>query len=330
MTTRYDSLVELIGQVRRLRVLAEVADRGSFSAAADSLEMTQSAVSQHVSALERAVGMTVVDRSSRPAQLTEAGNVLVRHARAVLARLDTAEQEVAAVAGRRLGRLRVGAFPTALATFMPAALSTFQRRYPDVTLTVVDDHVPRLQQRLADGELDLAIIYDHDELPELTRADFERVHLFDDPYRALLPRGHPLARPGRSLSLAQLSGETWVGGSPLSAWFRILLRACNAAGFQPRVALTSDDYLGLQAFVAARLGVAVVPGLAAVPAGLRVDVREVRAPTPTRRIWVAWAQDAYPSPAARTMVDTLRDVAARRGARSTGRRVSPAPAGPRR
>ena len=126
----YRSLVELIGQVRRLRVLTEVADRGSFSAAADALGLTQSAVSQHISALERAVGQTVVDRASRPAQLTEAGVILLRHARAVVARLDTAEQELAAVAGRRLGRLRLGAFPTALATFLPPVLARFQQQLP--------------------------------------------------------------------------------------------------------------------------------------------------------------------------------------------------------
>jgi DNA-binding transcriptional LysR family regulator len=314
--------VELIGQVRRLRVLTEVADRGSFSAAADALGLTQSAVSQHISALERAVGQTVVDRASRPAQLTEAGVILLRHARAVVARLDTAEQELAAVAGRRLGRLRIGAFPTALATFLPAVLSRFQQRYPTVRLTVVDEHMPRLHTRLHDGELDLAITYDHQAFSDLAPPDLERVHLFDDPYRAVLPRGHHLAKSGDSLSLAELSGETWVGGSASSAWFRILRHSCREAGFDPKVALTSDDYLGLQAFVAANLGVSVVPGLAATPAGPRVEVRDIRAPTPVRRIWVARANDAYPSPAVQTMVDTLTTM--------TRKPVSPDAGGPPR
>ncbi len=297
--------MELIGQVRRLRVLTEVAERGSFSSAADALGLTQSAVSQHVSALERAVGQTVVDRASRPVQLTEAGVILLRHARAVVARLDTAEQELAAVAGRRLGRLRLGAFPTALATFLPPVLAKFQQKYPDVRLTVVDEHMPRLHSRLQDGELDLAITYDHESLPDLATQDQERVHLFDDRYRAVLPRGHHLAKSGKSLSLADLAEETWVGGSASSAWFRILRQSCREAGFDPNVALTSDDYVGVQAFVAANLGVGVVPGLAATPAGLRIEVRDIRAPAPLRRIWVARANDAYPSPAVQTMVDTL-------------------------
>lgn len=304
----YGSLVQLIGQTRRLGVLTEVADRGSFSAAAAALGMTQSAVSQHISALERAVGGSVVDRASRPVQLTEAGVILVRHARAVVARLDVAEQELAAAAGRRRGRLRLGAFPTALATFLPPVLARFKRKYPTVRLTVVDDHVPHLHTRLADGELDLAVTYDHDALPDLAPADLDRVHLFDDPFRAVLPRGHQLTKRGGTLRLSDLSDETWVGGSAQSGWFRILRHACREAGFEPRVALTSDDYIGVQAFVAANLGVAVVPGLATTPAGLRVTIRELRAPIPVRRIWVARANDAYPSPAVQAMIDALTSL----------------------
>ena len=279
--------------------------------------MSQSAVSQHVSALERAVGQRVLDRTSRPMELTEAGVILVRHARAVVARLDTAEQEVAALVGRRSGRLRLGAFPTALATFLPAVLARYKAQRPTVNLSVVDDHMPRLHDRLLDGELDLAITYDHPALPELARSGIDRVHLFDDTYRALLPPAHPLTAR-RSLRLADLAGETWIGGSPASAWFRILRLSCRDAGFDPKPALTSDDYIGLQAFVAAGLGVAVVPGLAATPAGPRVEVREIRAPTPGRRVWVARVDDAFPSPAAQTMIDTL--TKARAGAGRPGRR----------
>jgi DNA-binding transcriptional LysR family regulator len=248
----------------------------------------------------------------------------------VVARLDTAEQEMAALAGRRSGRLRLGAFPTALATFLPPVLARFQQQHPTVRLVVVDDHVPHLHQRLADGDLDLAIIYDHPALPDLAPASIERVHLFDDPYRAVLPAGHRLARGGGALRLSDLSEERWIGGSAASGWFRILRHACREAGFEPRVTLNTDDYIGLQAFVAANLGVAVVPGLAATPAGLRVEVREVRAPTPVRRIWVGRQQDAYPSPAVQTMTDTLTSMvssgAARPGRRSgsTARRGRPA------
>jgi DNA-binding transcriptional LysR family regulator len=314
MTRRYNSLVELISQARRLQVLAEIADRGSFSAAAASLEMTQSAVSQHISALERAVGMAVVDRTSRPPQLTEAGAALVRHTRAVLTRLDAAEQELAAVAGRRLGRVRLGAFPTALATFVPAALATFKQRVPTVTLSVVDDHMPQLLRRLGDGEIDLAIVYGHKALPDLASGEFERIHLFDDPFRAVLPRAHHLARKGTTILLSDLSNETWIGGSTASGWFRIVRQACREAGFEPNVALTSDDYVGIQALVAANLGVTVLPGLATTHAPSRVEVREIRSQTPVRRIWVARPDDAYPSPSAQVMIDTLQQTTRRRAA----------------
>jgi DNA-binding transcriptional LysR family regulator len=310
-----------MAQVRRLRVVAEVADCGSFSSAADALGMTQSAVSQHISALERSVGQTIFDRTTRPPELSEAGVILVRHARAVLARLDTAEQELAALAGRRQGRLRLGAFPTALATFLPSVLARFKQRHPTVNLVLVDEHVPRLHHRLADGELDLAVTYDHPALPDLAPAGLERVHLFDDPFRVLLPRGHSLARGGGALRLTDLAGEAWIGGSANSGWFRILRHTCRQAGFEPKVAMTSDDYIGLQAFVAAGLGVAVVPGLAATPAVPRIEVREVSSPTPVRRIWVARSADAYPSPAVQTMIDALT---------SMGPGVSPAAARPRR
>ena len=122
--------------VRRLRVLSEVAARGSFSAAAAALRLTQSAVSQHVAALEREVGLPLVERGTRPVELTEAGHALTRHATGIFARLDGAEQELGEIARRRHGRLRFGSFPTALATLVPPAYARFRRRHPEVTLTV--------------------------------------------------------------------------------------------------------------------------------------------------------------------------------------------------
>ena len=246
--------------VRRLRVLSEVAHRGSFSAAADALSLTQSAVSQHVAALEREVGMTLVERGMRPVELTEAGHALTRHAVGILARLDGAEQELGEIAGRRHGRLRFGSFPTALATLVPPAFARFRRRHPNVTLHVVDDHLQRLLPRLAAGELDLALIYEHAVLPEV---DLQRTVLLEDEFRVLLPARHRLSRRRRPLELADLADEPWIGGAPNSAWFRITGDACRAAGFTPEVSFASDDYTAVQALVAAGLGVSVVPGLAA-------------------------------------------------------------------
>jgi DNA-binding transcriptional LysR family regulator len=198
--------------VRRVRVLAEVAAEGSFSAAGRALTLTQSAVSQHVAALERELGQTLVVRGTRPLELTEAGDALVRHATGIFARLDGAEQELDEIAGRRHGRLRFGAFPTALATIVPPAFAHFRRHHPDVTLAVVDEHLQRLIPRLEAGELDLALIYDHEVLTDIAKRDLERTPLLDDPFQVVLPTGHPLARLRRPLELGDLSGEPWIGG----------------------------------------------------------------------------------------------------------------------
>jgi DNA-binding transcriptional LysR family regulator len=302
--------VKLIGYVRGIRVLAEVAERGSFSAAADALGLTQSAVSQHVAAVEREAGLALVQRGTRPVELTEAGHVLVRHGKVINARLGDAEQELAELAGRRAGRLRLGSFPTALTTFIPAALARLRRERPTVVLTVVDDHMPGLIPRLHDGTLDLAVVFDHETLPDTTNGRLRRLRLFDDTYRAVLPTGHRLA--GRAaVDLVDLAGEVWVGGHAASAWFNIVRHSCRSAGFQPRTSLASDDYRAVQAFVAAGLGVAVIPGLAVVDPTPGVEVREVRTGAPVRQISVACLAEEFQSPAVRAMTAIIEDVARR-------------------
>jgi molybdate transport repressor ModE-like protein len=300
------SLVELINHLRGVRVLCAVDARGSFTAAARELGLTQSAVSQHVATLERHLEVTLVDRSSRPAALTEAGHALARHGRALLARLEDAEQELSEVAGRRAGRLRLGSFPTALATFVPPALARFREQRPGVRLTILDDHLQALLPRLYDGELDIALVYDHPALAHRPDGDLDRVTLFEDPFRLVLPERHPLAKGQAPLDLTSLRKETWIGGMPGSTWFRIVLDACRTAGFAPEVAFSSDDYRGVQAFVAAGLGVAVVPGLAVAAGPVPgTRVRRLRAGGPSRRVLAVRPSDAFPSPASRLMMETL-------------------------
>src|SRR6059058_3771964 len=143
--------------VRRLRVLREVAAQGSFSAAAEALSYTQSAVSQQIAALEREAGTTLVERGARGIRLTDAGEALVRHTDAILARLADAEAELEAIAGLRGGRLRLAAFPTVCATLMPLAIANFRERHPDIELTVrqlePEDSLPMLKC----GDLDIAL-----------------------------------------------------------------------------------------------------------------------------------------------------------------------------
>jgi molybdate transport repressor ModE-like protein len=295
--------------VRRLRVLSEVAARGSFSAAAEALTLTQSAVSQHIAALEREVGLPLVERGTRPVGLTEGGYALTRHAVGIFARLDGAEQELEEIAGRRHGRLRVGSFPTCLATLLPAAFARFRSRHPEVTLTVVDDHLHRLLPRLDAGELDLALIYDHEALPDVGARDLDRSPLLDDEFRVVLPEGHRLARR-RALALPHLRAEPWIGGAPTSAWYRIARHACAQAGFAPAAAFASDDYMAVQALVAAGLGVSLIPGLAVVHPLPGVVVRELRSGAPVRRISAARPRDGYRGPAVGAMLESLRVAAA--------------------
>ncbi|MGZ6691673.1 MAG: LysR family transcriptional regulator [Solirubrobacteraceae bacterium] len=292
--------------VRRLRVLSEVAARGSFSAAADALTLTQSAVSQHITALEREVGLPLIERGTRPVELTEAGYALTRHATGIFARLDGAEQELGEIAGSRHGRLRFGTFPTALATLVPPAFAAFRRDHPEVTLTVVDDHLQRLIPRLEAGELDLALIYDHEAIPDIGARDLERIPLLDDVFQAVLPAGHRLARRRRTLELSELSGEPWIGGAPTSAWYRIAIDACRRAGFTPQADFASDDHIAVQALVAAGLGVSVIPGLAVVHPLPGLAVRKLSSGAPRRHISAARPRDAYHGAAVLAMIDSLR------------------------
>jgi DNA-binding transcriptional LysR family regulator len=292
---------------RRLRVLREVAARGSFSAAAEALAFTQSAVSQQVAALERETATRLIERGVRPVRLTDAGRALLAHAEAVLARLDQAEQELGELAGLRRGRLRIASFPTAIATLVPHAVARFNQLHPGVEVTVLDDHLQGLLPRLARWELDLALIYDHQALPEPT-VTLERTHLLDDPFDLIVPDRHRLARR-RSVALGDLAAETWIGGTPDGAYARIVLQSCRAAGFEPRVVFGSDDYNAVQAFVAVGLGIAILPRLAL--AFLRPGLERVElAEPPVRRITAARLAASHRSAATTSMLAVLRETAA--------------------
>src|SRR5438309_1117296 len=166
--------------VQRLRVLREVVARGSFSAAADALDYTQSAVSQAVATLEAEVGATLIERDRRGLRPTAAGAALVEHTDGILARLEAAEEDLAAIIGLRKGRLRMASFPTAGATLMPLAIATFRDRHPDVELTLVEGEPEEIAPRLRGGELDLALLFEfagEDTLGE----EIARVELLADP-----------------------------------------------------------------------------------------------------------------------------------------------------
>src|SRR5215210_3768433 len=177
--------------VRRLKVLREVARQGSFSAAAASLGYTQSAISQHIAALERESGAKLVERGGRGVRLTDGGRALVAHADAIVARLEEAEQELAAISGLRAGRLRLASFPSAGATLVPGAVAEFRSRHPEVELSLTEAEPEESLPLLRSGEVDLTLIYSHG--PPQLDGGLEPVHLLEDRMHAALPKGHPAA-----------------------------------------------------------------------------------------------------------------------------------------
>src|SRR4051812_17472788 len=197
--------------VRRLRVLREVAAQGSFSSAAEALSYTQSAVSQQIAALEREAGSQLVERSARGVTLTDAGRALVSHADVILARLADAEEELHAIAGLRGGRLRLTAFLSACATLMPLAVKAFRERHPGVELSLVPAEPDDAMRMLRAGECDVSLSI---ESPHGDRhaGDLDVVALVDDPMYIMLPRDHPMAGRAR-LTLADLAEEQWVVGA---------------------------------------------------------------------------------------------------------------------
>src|ERR687885_174828 len=245
--------------VRRMRVLREVARRGSFSAAAESLAYTQSAVSQQIAALEREAGTTLVERSARGVRLTDAGRALVEHTDVILARLADAEAELEAIAGLRGGRLR---------------LARFRARHPAVELTLEPAEPEPSLVKLRAGEADLVLDITSGFRPPRDEA-IERVHLLDDPMYVALPSGHPLARR-RQLKLEDLADEQWILGTTGSCPdASIFLHSCQVAGFDPDVTFNSDDYFAIQGFVAAGMGASFIPDLALISVRDDIVVRSL-------------------------------------------------------
>jgi DNA-binding transcriptional LysR family regulator len=298
---------------RRLRVLCEVARRGSFSAAAEALGYTQPAVSRQIATLEAEVGMVLVRRVPQGAVLTDAGRLLSERGEAILARLQNAEAELRGLAGLSGGTLKLATFASAAASIVPVAVARFRDRYPQVELDVrmvdPDESIPRLRA----GEFDMALSHDPRgeaaaDMPGLaTGADVEVVSLFEDPMYVALPAGHRLAQAA-SLSLSEFSDEPWMLATSNSCPdSRLFIRACHDAGFEPRIAFQNDDYAAILGFVAAGVGVALIPDM--VTRGVRDDVviRDLD-PTPPARPISALLPAGYRSPAASAMLAVLQEI----------------------
>jgi DNA-binding transcriptional LysR family regulator len=293
--------------VARLKILKEVAYRGSLSAAAHALDYTQSSVSQQIAALEAETGMTLLERHPRGVSLTAAGQTLVGHAEGILARLEIAETALSAIAGLRGGRLRMASFPTAGSTLMPLAIANFRASYPDVELTLAEGEPEEIAPRLRAGELDLALLFEFDDEEPLL-ADMSRSPLLEDPMYLALPREHRLAEKSK-LRLSELQSEAWVQTSSSSPCARHVVRCCHAAGFEPTVSFESDDYQTVQGLVAAGVGVALIPELALSVVREDIVIRALSPAPPVRQVIAATPEGARLVPAAPAMLAVLGHAA---------------------
>ncbi|MEU9201435.1 LysR family transcriptional regulator [Streptomyces sp. NPDC048332] len=293
-----------------LRLLVVVAGAGSFTKAAAGLNYTQSAVSRRIASLEQEAGGPLFERLPRGVRLNSAGRALYRHAVDVLDRLARAEQELVELHRGHGGLLHVGAFPTANIALVPAALRAFRQARPEVEVIAVEGRSGTLTARLADGALDLAVVSDYPS--GLCSADgVATTPLCEDELLVALSREHRLAGAD-VIDLLELRDEAWLqdvyGDRPT-----MLADACARAGFAPRKIIRIAEWTGKFGYVAAGLGVALVPSLAAwaVPEGLVL----ARLTDPALRRTLHIALPATPLPAALTLRDFLLDG----GLRPSGR-----------
>lgn len=290
--------------VRRLRVFRSVVASGSIQAAASNLGYTPSAVSQHVSALQRETGLTLLRRVGRGIEPTGAGRSLAAEIDGLLTRLDDVEAVVGDLRSGRTGSLSLSYFASVGSAWMPRVVRALTRDFPDVRLEMtLRDNLPDDPSERAD----IQVIVEQEALrpPPGLRS----VHLLDEPYVAVLPRDHPYAGAGE-LELADLADDEWVDNDFAGGWCRRnLVDACHAAGFNPPFRVEAHDYPMAVAFVDAGIGVTVLPrlGAARLPDGL-VAV-PVTCPTPVRSIYALVQTAVENTPPARTVLGILTDSA---------------------
>jgi DNA-binding transcriptional LysR family regulator len=290
-----------------LEVFRTVAHLGSITEAARRLRFTQSAVSRQIGTLEAELGCRVFDRLPRGVALTEEGRALLPYAEKLLDGLDGARRAVQEVRALGMGRLRVGAFPTAVAALVPAALASFRKAYPQVSLSLVEGLTPGVLERLALGDADVAVVSSSPAAP-LDRARFELHHLLDERMLVAVACSHPLAGR-RTVRLGDLAGDAFIAGSATAE--ETLLRASLPPGFRPRIEITAAEWTGKLGCVAAGLGVALLPALAAgrVPPGIAV-LRLHRDDETVRQIYAATVPGRGRPPAVTHFLDHLRAAAA--------------------
>jgi DNA-binding transcriptional LysR family regulator len=298
-----------------LEVFRAVVRHGSMTVAARHLGYTQSAVSRQIATLEAEVGVRVLDRLPRGVALTEEGRTLLPHAEAVLDRLAAAQRGLDELRGLGSGRLRVGAFPTAVAALVPRALASFRGAYPDVALSLVEATTPALLERLVAGDADIVVV-SSSPAGSLDPGRFDLHHLLDEQLLVAVAREHRLARR-RSVRLAELADDAFIVGSATAE--DTLLRASLPANFRPKIDIVAAEWTGKLGCVAAGLGVAFVPALAV--RGTPSDITLLRLHTDdksVRRIFAATVAGRAKPPAVTRFLTHLREAAREIGAAKRG------------
>ncbi len=293
-------------EVRHFAALDAVSREGSFGRAADRLGYTQSAVSQQIATLERIVGETLVERPGGPraVSLTDAGEVLLRHAEAIVARLDAARADIAALRAGETGALRVGTYQSVGARVLPEVMRRFMTDWPGIELGLSEPATdPELYGLIESGELDLAFCS-----PPLPDGPFDMLELMSDPYVLLVPAESPLASRS-SASMDDLGDQPLIGSNTCASGV-VVERELGDRGYDIRYAFRSDDNGTVQGLVASGFGAALTPLLAIAPGDDRVKVLRLVPKVPRRQVAVVWHRDRHRSPAARAFIEIARDVSA--------------------
>ncbi len=263
---------------RRVLTFRAVAHRRSFSRAADELALSQPSVSNQVSSLEREIGARLLERAPGGLRLTREGEILLEHADAIAERFELAREQLATAAEGRRARLRIGAFPTALAGFVPAAIARIRLAHPDAKVAV-DEGTADLPARVRSGELHLAVAFQDTARPRQEPAGTERRDLLREQFMVALALDHPLAeRP--EVRLADLSEDDWTVAVPDG----LIVGACRAAGFEPNLVSITHDQLAIRALIARGLAVTLAPQLLA-DAFNDLALRPIAGTGPTRDVY---------------------------------------------
>jgi DNA-binding transcriptional LysR family regulator len=289
---------------RRLLTFRTVAHERSFSRAAEKLSLTQPSVSHQIGLLETEIGLRLLDRGRGGLRLTRAGEVLLEHADQVALRLRLADSQLADLAEQHRDRVRLGAFPTALASFVPSTIARLRETHADVQVHLRESTAANLEPRLLAGEFDVAVGYQDATAERREVPGAERIDLFQETFLVGLPPQHRLARSTTPISLAKLAEDDWI--VPSTEGF--LIQACRDAGFDPRVVAVTSDPLATRGLITRGLGVGWVASLLIRDYAGAV-IRPVKDPIRRRDIYALLPPGDH-HPLARPLINALIDTAA--------------------